>query len=83
MAACEYRDEHPALRADITHLQGRTDHLEAREDRVAEALASVDRRLAHLEGRVIGYLVAAGILTLLLEAVAKGLFAHVARAAGL
>ncbi len=82
-AECEYRDEHPALRADLVNLEARVDRIEQREDRVGDALAAVDKRLAHLEGRMIGYLVAAGVLALVLETVAKGLFTHVARAAGM
>jgi hypothetical protein len=74
---CEYRDDHPALDARMTGLEGRIERLEERDEKEKGELFSLMRgvsdRLSNLEGRMIGYLALASGIGALFLLVAKAI----------
>jgi hypothetical protein len=73
-APCEYRDEHPALRADIEHLREKVEERRAAESELFDLLRVVDQRLSRLEGRIAGYMLAGSLLAGALVFVAGRVF---------
>jgi hypothetical protein len=82
---CEYRDEHPALAARMTGIEGRIERLEERDEKEKGELFALMRgvsdRLSNLEGRMIGYLALASGVGGLFLLVAKVILDKLVRGA--
>lgn len=72
--ACEYRDDHPALRADISNLEKRLDERRTAEGELFDIVRAVDQRLSRLEGRIAGYMLAGSLLAGVIVFVAQRVF---------
>ena len=72
---CEYRDDHPKIARDVKHLEYELERVDrerrSNEGRLFEKLDGLAQRLSHLEGRIVGYLLAGSVLTAILVFIAQ------------